>query len=52
MNLTSQLKYNLAEHLNLKTNFFVGFEYVYWQNKFGIDGVDEKNLNLLAKYHF
>lgn len=52
VNFTSQLKYNLAEHLNLKTNFFVGFEYVYWQNKFGIDGVDEKNLNLLAKYHF
>ena len=52
MNFTSQLKYNLAEHLNLKTKLFVGVEYVYWLNKFGIDGVDEKNLNLLVKYHF
>jgi nucleoside-specific outer membrane channel protein Tsx len=52
MNFTSQLKYNIAEHMNLKTKLFVGVEYAYWVNKFGIDGVDEKNLNLLIKYHF
>ncbi len=52
MNLTSQLKYDLAPHMNLKTKLFVGVEYVYWLNKFGIDGVDEKNVNLLVKYHF
>jgi nucleoside-specific outer membrane channel protein Tsx len=51
-NFTSQLKYNIGEHLNLKTKLFVGVEYAYWLNKFGIDGIDEKNLNLLVKYHF
>lgn len=52
MNLTSQLKYNLGDALNLKTKLYVGVEYVYWNNKFGIDGIDEKNMNLLVKYHF
>ena len=52
MNLTSQLKYNVAPHLGLTSKLFVGVEYVYWMNKFGIDGVDEKNVNLLVKYHF
>lgn len=52
INFTSQLKYNLAKHLKLKTKLFVGVEYVYWQNKFGISGIDEKNMNLLVKYHF
>lgn len=52
MNLTSQLKYDLGPALNLDTRFYVGIEYVYWINKFGIDGVDENNLNFLLKYHF
>lgn len=52
MNFTSQLKYNLANALNIKNKLYVGIEYVFWQNKFGIDGVDEKNMNLLVKYHF
>ncbi|WP_206483684.1 outer membrane protein OmpK [Thalassotalea sp. G2M2-11] len=52
MNLTSQLKYNIGDALNLKTKLYVGVEYVFWQNKFGIKGVDEKNVNLLVKYHF
>lgn len=52
MNLTSQLKYDIAPHFNLENKFYVGFEYVFWNNKFGIDGVDERNLNLLVKYHY
>ncbi|MBL4941945.1 MAG: nucleoside-binding protein [Colwellia sp.] len=52
MNLTSQLKYDMASHLGLDSKLFVGIEYVLWLNKFGIDGVDENNLNLLVKYHF
>lgn len=52
MNFTSQLKYDLAPTFNLKTKLFVGIEYVYWNNKFGIDGVDERNVNALVKYHF
>lgn len=52
MNITSQLKYNLGPVLDLDTKLFVGVEYAYWVNKFGIDGVDENNVNLLVKYHF
>lgn len=52
MNLTSQLKYDIAQHIGADTKVFVGVEYTYWINKFGIDGVDENNLNLLVKYHF
>jgi nucleoside-specific outer membrane channel protein Tsx len=52
MNFTSQLKYNLASILDLDTKLYVGVEYAYWVNKFGIDGVDENNVNLLVKYHF
>lgn len=51
-NFTSQLKWNLASFLSLKAPLFVGIEYVYWTNKFGIDGVDESNPNLLLKWHF
>lgn len=52
MNLTSQLKYDIGQHLDLKTKLYVGVEYVYWLDKFGIEGIDENNLNLLVKYHF
>ncbi len=52
MNMTSQLKYDLAPLLNLSSKLYVGLEYVLWLNKFGIDSVDEKNANLLIKYHF
>ncbi len=52
INFTSQLKYDLAPLLGLTSKFYLGVEYVYWQSKFGIDGADEKNANLLIKYHF
>lgn len=52
MNLTSQLKYDVAPHLNLDSKLYIGVEYVYWLDKFGIDGVNENNVNLLIKYHF
>ena len=57
MNFTSQLKYDLGPHLNLKTKLFVGIEYVFWNNKFGIKDTpefktNERNANLLVKYHF
>ncbi|WP_440903805.1 nucleoside-binding protein [Catenovulum sp. SX2] len=52
MNFTSQLKYNLASLLSLDTKVFVGVEYVFWNDKFGIDGVNERNANLLVKVHF
>ncbi len=51
-NLTSQLKYNVAPHFSLTSKLYLGVEYVYWNNKFGIQGVDERNVNFLIKYHF
>lgn len=52
MNWTSQLKWNLAPYVGLKSPLYVGMEYVFWNNKFGIQGVDERNANLLLKWHF
>ncbi|KPV94609.1 Nucleoside-specific channel-forming protein, Tsx [Pseudoalteromonas sp. P1-9] len=52
MNFTSQLKYDVAPHLNIDSKLYLGIEYVYWLDKFGIRGVDENNVNLLVKYHF
>ncbi|RUO58617.1 hypothetical protein CWI71_10780 [Pseudidiomarina insulisalsae] len=52
MNFTSQLKYNVGPALGIDNRFYLGVEYAHWNNKFGIDGVDERNLNLLLKLHF
>lgn len=52
-NLTSQLTYDIAPQLGLKDGKLkVGIEYVYWTNKFGLAFADERNVNLLVKYHF
>ena len=52
-NFTSQLKYNIAPMLGLDTGRLdVGIEYVYWKNKFGVDGQTEHNPNLMVKWHF
>ncbi len=52
LNFTSQLKLDLAPYLNIDSPLYVGVEYVYWRNKFYIDGVNEHNPNLLVKWHF
>ncbi|WP_417442403.1 nucleoside-binding protein [Idiomarina abyssalis] len=52
LNFTSQLKWNIAPYFELSAPLYVGIEYVYWRNKFYIDGVTEKNPNLLVKWHF
>ena len=52
-NFTSQLKYDVGQHLGIEKNkFYAGIEYVYWKNKFGIDGITEKNPNIMVKWHF
>jgi len=58
-NFTSQLKWDVGNTLfNAEKTLYVGIEYVYWRNKFGIeDGsmpfdTNEKNINLLIKAHF
>jgi nucleoside-specific outer membrane channel protein Tsx len=52
-NFTSQLKYDIGQHFSYKANkLFAGVEYVFWKHKYGIDGITEKNANLLLKWHF
>ncbi|WP_027859671.1 DUF5020 family protein [Marinobacterium jannaschii] len=52
MNFTSQLKWNVAKALGHDARFYVGLEYAYWNNKFGITDIDERNPSLLVKWHF
>lgn len=52
MNFTSQLKYNISNVFGAKSPIYIGLEYAFWNNKFGISGVDERNASLLLKWHF
>jgi nucleoside-specific outer membrane channel protein Tsx len=57
MNLTSQLKIAINPWFGVKDPLYLGVEYVYWQNKYGIADsanfhTNESNLNLLLKWHF
>ncbi|HEX5792360.1 MAG TPA: nucleoside-binding protein [Rheinheimera sp.] len=57
MNMTSQLKWALHPLFNWKSKFYIGVEYVYWRNKYGIADspafrTNESNVNLLVKAHF
>ena len=57
LNFTSQLKWSLDKTLGLSNKLYLGIEYVYWLNKYGIQDspqfeTDESNINLLVKWHF
>jgi nucleoside-specific outer membrane channel protein Tsx len=52
MNWTSQLKWNAGKLIGTKSPVYVGVEYAYWNNKFGIKNRDERNPALLLKWHF
>lgn len=57
MNLTSQLKWSLSPVFDLESKLYLGVEYVYWLNKYGIKDsssfrTDESNVNLLLKWYF
>jgi nucleoside-specific outer membrane channel protein Tsx len=48
-----QIKWNISDLIGLtKSTLYVGIEYDYWRNKYGIEGIQEHNPNLLIKYHF
>ena len=52
-NFTPQLKYDIGRVLGTAPKkLWGGVEYVYWENKFGMSSWDERNLNLLLKWHF
>ncbi len=58
LNFTSQLKWDVGQLMQLpKDRLFLGIEYVYWRDKFGVKNrptidSNEDNLNLLIKAHF
>ncbi|WP_424946221.1 DUF5020 domain-containing protein [Candidatus Spongiihabitans sp.] len=52
-NFTPQLKYDIGSVMGMQPKkLWGGVEYVYWENKFGNKDWDERNLNLLLKWHF
>lgn len=58
LNFTSQLKWDLGHVIQLpKSKLFLGIEYVFWRDKFGVKNrptlkSNESNVNLLLKAHF
>jgi len=57
LNFTSQLKWDLGALWQAPKTLYIGIEYVYWNNKFGIKDssafkTNERNLNALIKVHF
>lgn len=52
MNWTSQLKWNIGKYFGMKSKLYIGTEYAYWNNKFGIKGADERNPAFLLKWHY
>lgn len=47
-----QLKWNLGRFMDWRTDFFLGVEYSYWHNKFGISNVVQRDASLLLKWQF
>ena len=53
MNFTPQLKVDIGRMFGATPKkLWAGVEYVYWQNKFGVEDWDEENPNLMLKWHF
>lgn len=52
MNATTQLKWDLSRYWGSQGKLYLGMEYVYWRNKYGVKDVNEHNPNLLLKWHF
>jgi len=57
LGMSAQLKWGIHPLLGVKNPIYLGVEYVYWHNKFGIANsamlrTHESNMNLLLKAHF
>ena len=53
LNFTPQLKMDLGSMFGYEAKkLWVGVEWVMWNNKFGVDGWNENNPNVLVKWHF
>lgn len=47
-----QLLLDVSNFSGSPGNLFVGIEYQYWKNKYGVDGVDENVVQMMAKWFF
>ncbi|WP_296402364.1 DUF5020 family protein [Psychrobacter sp.] len=52
IHINPQIKYNLQDALDIDNRLEVGVEYSYWNNKYGIDGVNQSAPSALVKFHF
>ena len=53
LNFTPQLKMDFGSMFGYEAKkLWVGVEWVMWNNKFGVDGWNENNPNVLVKWHF
>lgn len=47
-----QLRWDVGNHFGQPGRFLLGFEYQYWHNKFGLDGVKESFPQILGVFKF
>ena len=47
-----QLLVDLKKTFGIKQNVFMGIEYTYWRNKFGINNVDEESIQAMISLEF
>jgi nucleoside-specific outer membrane channel protein Tsx len=47
-----QLLLDVSNFKGSPRNFYIGMEYQYWKNKYGVDGADESVAQLMAKWVF
>ena len=47
-----QLRWDVGHHFGRPGTLHLGFEYQYWRNKFGIDGMNESFAQFLAAWKF
>lgn len=47
-----QLLVDLKKTFGIKHNVFMGIEYMYWRNKFGISNVDEESIQAMVSLEF
>lgn len=47
-----QLLLDVSNFADAPGNLYVGVEYQYWKNKYGVDGVDENVVQMMAKWFF
>jgi len=51
-NFNPQLKLDWGKFLGWPGHLYSGIEYYYWNNKFGIEGVNERNISALIQMRF